>query len=240
MAGEFATDFDGTNDYLTRGSDLAGNADKKQFAISIWIRPGASARNRYMAVNQNSRVLFSLLSDDKGSFVGINSDGVTTVVSLRTTTPTTEDAWNHILMSANLATGASHVYLNDTEDKNEIALVDSTIEFTRNTWSIASNSVGTASITFLGAISEFYFNTAEYINFSVESNRRKFISAAGKPVPLGPDGSGPTGTAAIIYAPDGNPTVNQGTGGPFTENGAPVRIAGPNKRTVNAALISGV
>jgi hypothetical protein len=67
-----------------------------------------------------------------------------------------------------------------------------------------------------------YVNYATHLDLSVEANRRKFISAAGKPVSLGANGSTPTGSQPIIYL--ANPTAtwqdNLGAGGNFTENGA--------------------
>lgn len=55
-----------------------------------------------------------------------------------------------------------------------------------------------------------------------EVTRRKFISAAGKPVDLGADGSTPTGTApAIFFSGDAAAFVtNRGTGGAFTLTGS--------------------
>jgi hypothetical protein len=63
---------------------------------------------------------------------------------------------------------------------------------------------------------------AEFLDISVEANRRKFINAAGDPVDLGSDGSTPTSTAPIVYQ-NGDFTnfeTNQGTGGNFTVTGA--------------------
>jgi len=74
-----------------------------------------------------------------------------------------------------------------------------------------------------GAISEFYFAPNQYLDLSVEANRRKFITADGKPADLGADGSTPTGTAPAIYLPNRAALIgtNAGTGGNFTVNGAP-------------------
>ncbi len=42
-AGGYATwgaEFDGTNDYMTRGADLTGTVDGRKFLASFWILPG--------------------------------------------------------------------------------------------------------------------------------------------------------------------------------------------------------
>jgi len=60
-----------------------------------------------------------------------------------------------------------------------------------------------------------------FIDFTVESNRRKFISASGKPVDLGSDGSAPTSSAPLVFLSGDTGTwhTNKGSGGGFTENG---------------------
>jgi hypothetical protein len=70
-------------------------------------------------------------------------------------------------------------------------------------------------------LAEVYINLAEYVDLSVEANRRKFISSAGKPVNLGASGSVPTGTAPIMYfkGPASAFPTNLGTGGNFTVTG---------------------
>jgi len=64
--------------------------------------------------------------------------------------------------------------------------------------------------------------TNEFVDLSIEANRRKFIDAIGKPVDLGVDGSTPTGTAPLIFL--SGTTIdwhtNKGSGGGFTEVGA--------------------
>jgi hypothetical protein len=48
-------------------------------------------------------------------------------------------------------------------------------------------------------MAELYFAPGQYLDFSTESNRRKFITAIGTPMDLGSDGSAPTGTAPLVY-----------------------------------------
>ncbi len=237
MAGEFATDFDGTNDAYSRGAGLTGAADSKLGTASTWFRiDGGVGADMFALINAGAtmRFLFNaaavmqvLAKQPAGGFV-LNIQSSLVLAASAT--------WHHVICSWDLGNTTACIYVDDGNAVSSIP-TNANIDQTDTNWHIGANASSTPNWN--GALAELYF-ALEYLDLSVESNRRKFISAAGKPVPLGPDGSGPTGTAAIIYAPDGNPTVNQGTGGNFTESGAPVRIAGPNKRTVNAALISGV
>ncbi len=64
-------------------------------------------------------------------------------------------------------------------------------------------------------MADFWISTTAPLDFTVEANRRKFISATGKPVD-------PSGFPAAAFLFSGDATtfpVNQGTGGPFTLTG---------------------
>jgi hypothetical protein len=50
-----------------------------------------------------------------------------------------------------------------------------------------------------GGMAELFFAPGQFLDFSVQSNRRKFRSSGGKPISLGADGSTPTGTKPLIY-----------------------------------------
>jgi hypothetical protein len=72
-------------------------------------------------------------------------------------------------------------------------------------------------------VAELYLNTKEFLDLSIEANRRKFISAAGKPADdLGASGEGPTGTNPTVFLSGDTVTwhTNKGSGGGFTEVGA--------------------
>jgi hypothetical protein len=64
-----------------------------------------------------------------------------------------------------------------------------------------------------------FFITDEFVDWGDPTVRAKFVDSSGRPVGLGADGSGLTGTAAKIYLPDGNGAGNKGTAGNFTEVG---------------------
>jgi hypothetical protein len=71
-----------------------------------------------------------------------------------------------------------------------------------------------------------------HLDFTVETNRRKFVGADGKPVNLGADGSTPTGVApAIFFSGDASTFgTNRGTGGGAFAlvNGPLTTVAGPS------------
>ena len=75
-----------------------------------------------------------------------------------------------------------------------------------------------------GDLAEFYYNPGASLDFSDAANRAKF-AVDGKPIFLETDGSGPTGSAPVLYlhqdageAP-ANFKDNKGTGGDYTITG---------------------
>jgi hypothetical protein len=126
----------------------------------------------------------------------------------------------HVLASANLATGLGLLYLNDVDDTGSATLTNDTIDWTRGDFAIGGGSGGQTKLS--ADVADLYINFGESLDLSVVANRRKFISASGKPVFLGADGSRPTGTAPAVFCsgPTATWRTNKGAGGGFTENGA--------------------
>lgn len=133
-----------------------------------------------------------------------------------TTALLTDGNWHHILASWDFS-GPSFVggiYIDDIYDT-----IASPSPYTTGTipWS-TTNSIQILNRLDLGApwfgcVSQFYLNTTEFLDFSIVSNRRKFISGTITQVDLGSNGQLPTGTAPSFYFM-GDPTAfisNQGT-----------------------------
>ncbi len=214
--------FDGTNDYLTRGADLTGNADGKKGIIyfRFLLNGGNGSRQRFFhntgprfEIERRSANTFRLVGKDSGGTQRFRADTVATY--------TADATWHSFMASWDLATaGSGSIYVDDVLDYNELTFTDATIDYTVADHALGADAGGGSEIN--ACISDFYFNMAEYLDFSVTANRRKFTNASDKPVDLGSDGSIPTGTAPIMYFSGDTSTwhTNAGTGGGFTENGA--------------------
>jgi hypothetical protein len=126
----------------------------------------------------------------------------------------------HVLASVNLATGLGLLYLNDVDDTNAVTLTNDTIDWTRGDFAVGAEPDGGLKLS--ADVADLYINFAASLDLSVVANRRKFISAAGKPVFLGADGSLPTGSPPAVFmsGPTADWHTNKGAGGGFTENGA--------------------
>lgn len=221
-----AVEFDGTNDYLTRGGTLTGIADSKLWTVSAWFRRNALST----AVDQG--ILDTTAPDQTIEFEGtggtdgllvIDADGGAVVdVDVGIINDTN---WHHLLYSFDMANAATRkIYIDDvdvTGSATFVAYVDSVIDFDGSAeYSIGASTGGGGG--FDGDIADFWYDAGTFLDLSVEANRRKFISANGMPKYLGADGSLPTGSPPDIFLSGDteNWHTNRGTGGGFTENGA--------------------
>jgi hypothetical protein len=221
-----AVNFDGTNDYLTRGADLTGNADGKEGIVSLWVNFAAAGNGAVQELfcsrdATNIGIQVVRLADNTFRLLGRATAGTTILTIISNSTYTSASGWVHLLLSWNLAATAGWLYVDDANDQAAGAtFTDGTIEYTKTEHAVGATHVGNGKLN--GDMAELYVNYATHLDLSVEANRRKFISAAGKPVSLGANGSIPTGSQPIIYL--ANPTAtwqnNLGSGGNFTENGA--------------------
>ena len=223
-----SADFDGTNDYMTRGAGLTGAVDSKSGIFAAWARMdgGDGAVRSIISATTVGGLFFIVDRTPLNKFLvqGMNAAG-TIILSLPTVNSYVASAtWRGILSSWNLATGAGHLYISDASDLGTTILTDDTVDYTYTDWFIGANTAaGLEKMN--GALAEVYFAPGQYLDFSLVANRRKFISASGKPVHLGSTGALPTGTAPLVYQhlddaeAVANFATNRGTGGNFTITG---------------------
>jgi hypothetical protein len=220
-----SADFDGTNDSMARGAGLTGAADSKTGILSCWLRFDGGDGSIQRIVEASTGGTAFLLLKNASNILSLGADNAagSEILLLQSTTAYTAGAtWRHFLASWDLANGAGHLYISDANDLNTgtDVLTDDTIDYTLSDWLIPSSS-----FRLNGCCAEFYLAPGQYLDFSLVHNRRKFISASGKPVHLGTDGSLPTGTAPLVYLhlDDGeavaNFATNRGTGGNFSITG---------------------
>ncbi len=221
--------YDGTNDYQARGADLTGAADAKKFIFSFWFLLAGGDGNT-MEILRDANVHTRLLRQPDNAMRLIITDGAgTEKVDYRSSVTSTADAtWHHLITSGDVGTaGARSMYLDGVSVGVIFDHIDATLDLTSTDWGIGASPLG--SNKFNGSLAELYVNFGENIDLTVAANRLKFRTSNGKPAFLNADGSLPTGTAPIIYAPDGDASddKNKGTGGGFTTTGALVPVTGP-------------
>lgn len=221
-----AADFDGTNDYMTLTGDFTGMVDGKQGTVSFWVRidGGDGVLQRFLR-NGAANLAISRLA---ANTIQILANNVTPAIILSIATAashTTSATWKHVLASWDLATaGARFIYVNDIADLAVTTFTNDTINYVpASNWGVGATTAGGDKLN--GCLAEFFFHTT-YLDISVEANRRKFISATGKPVNLGANGSTPLGVQPLVYqrmadgAAASTFATNLGSGGAWTITGA--------------------
>jgi len=214
--------YDGTNDYASRGSDLTGSADGKQGVISFWLKPDSTGTGttEYIQGSSGSRMTIWITVDGKVTITGKNSSATTILDLTSNADAIVRGEWNHIMASWDLTLSDSKraLYVNSQSNLASYVWTNDTIDYTRPDYYMSHASGGV--LKYKGCTGEVYLNHQEYLDLQLEANRLKFIGADDQPASLGADGSTPTGTAPVVYFPDGNPAVNAGTGGNFVITGA--------------------
>lgn len=224
-----AADFDGTNDWMTRGAALTGAADSKRVSFSFWLaKDNVGTIGRIFSSGTaigNTRFRFDTTAANLIQIVGKNAAN-TTILDVSSSAHSVASAWIHVLGSFDLAdTAKRHLYINDVSELTTVTTyTDDTMDFASPTnASVGAFTTGAGIIN--GGLAQLAICPGVYIDLSIEANRRKFISAAGKPVDLGSDGSTAFGSAALVLQnlADGGAAAdfatNAGTGGNFTITG---------------------
>lgn len=195
-----AAEFDGVNDKLSRASAMTGQTDSKTGIVSFWHKGLATPGLNFLFVG--AQVL------DSKIFAYWGDGGVSNAYTLGVAGPvgfmnvhTGQHAfgtWRHVLWSFNVATGTSHLYVTDVSSANLDGSADGNIAFAAiDTWVVGDSADG--GFRSNADLAELYIAPGQFLDFSVTANRRKFITAGGKPVNLGSTGSTPTGVAPLIY-----------------------------------------
>jgi hypothetical protein len=217
-----AVNFDGTNDYLTRGAKLTGIADGKKGLISFWVKfNGGDGTTQTIAATSTNGIAITRTTGNKFSIIGLRNVGTSAVTINSNTAITASSGWSHILASWDAATSFGKVYLNGTDDTASTFFFNDNIIYSNATnFGIGGTTAGGNKLN--ADFSDLYLNFAESADITTSTIRDKFRTVSGKPEYLGVDGSLPTGTAPIVFLKGqaSSFNTNLGTGGNFTVTGA--------------------
>ena len=191
-----------------------GNADTDHCIFSLWVEFDSSKDDVYQALygQANGYYGFVRLADNKIRFVGYTAAGQVIIQLVSATAYPSAAGPIHILISFNLASSQYYMYINDVDDLDPTNALHVTL--TGNVdWTRGSHRIGNES--FYGNMGQLYFHNKTFLDMSVTSNRRKFITATGTPVNLGSNGSTPTGSVPIRFHDGafGSWAGNDGDGG---------------------------
>jgi len=217
-----AIDFDGTNDELSRASDLTGNADGKTFTFSCWLWRGEIGSNQRIYYSLDSQYGLYIQPDTSNNLIIYGYNAANTQILNATVTVPFQVGFTFmsILISIDMANTANRsVYIND---------VAATVTWTTYTNAAINFTCPTHKVGqgLKGRLSNVYLDYT-YRDLSITANRRLFITADLKPA------DGQASLNPVIYLPLNGPTApgaNAGTGGNFTLTGTVARSGrGPNQ-----------
>lgn len=235
-----AVDFDGTNDYLSRSTDLVGNTDSKTFTFSAWVYIPESGGFEYVYANKdathNQQFVVFVNSSGGVGVQGWNAAGGAILDAQSQNFRVAINTWVNILISVDLANTANRYFaINDVVETSPIwnTYTNNTIDFTTAEHFLAKDNGTNSAKSRLSNV----FLDYTYRDLSVEANRRLFITDEGTPA------SGQASLNPILYLPMDDPADvgrNDGTGGNFTLNGIVARSGrGPNQYNAAASTFDG-
>lgn len=214
--------FDGTNDYLTLGADFSPPAtDGKNCIVSFWFRRNGGGGTALRVISSNvERFVARFTTGNLILFTAVTAGG-TTVGTVTSSTTYNDTIWHHCLIQMDAANSICRMYVDDVDVSSSVTTSNNNADFTLTDWAVGATTAGATK--FIGDLADVYLNLAETLDISVEANRRRFRSATGKPVFLGPHGERPTGNVPIVYLSgysSGSWHMNRGFTAGFTLNGA--------------------
>ena len=173
--------------------------------------------------------------------IRLRDDSKTLIADVDATVQATPSTWQHLLIGWDLNVGSLyasefHMYLDDVDVKEATPgafTTGSMVDWGTGNLFTTTYRMGVVDTQAQAPGTRFaawYLNTDEYLDFSVEANRRKFRDASGNPTALGVDGSLPTGNQPPFYFDDPAATVinNRGSAGAFLAGATIVDAVGPN------------
>tara|TARA_B100000700_G_scaffold331737_1_gene467786 strand:- start:17200 stop:17973 length:774 start_codon:yes stop_codon:yes gene_type:complete len=239
--GEYVADAVNSNgtQFANRASALSGVSNGKQGLISAWVEINTNTvHHRYVISSgtsggANVGLLFShqYASD---TFVLNAYNSVNTIVlnveNDTVFTDVTNPGIHHHLISWDLSVAGSFKwYVDDVlATVTETTFSNDDINYeTASGWNVLNDpGFSGAYAPWSGDVFDIWFDPGEYIDLTVEANRRNFIDASGKPVNPGAKGEAFTGTQPPMFfhlndgeTPANNFFNNAGSGGTFTANG---------------------
>ena len=237
--------FDGTNDYLSRSSDLSGNADGKTFTFSAWVYWTTDGEGTVYTNKKGFQLLLDTGGNNEFHLWGYNSVG-TTILDIKIADASfnhhpQQNTWTHILISVDLSnTSNRYVYFNDISiGTTWLTYTNDNIAFTKTPHGVGSyvNTItGTHDTNYKGRLAHVFLDYT-YRDLSVTANRRLFIDSDGKPSSTIP-------SSPILYLPMTDAATagsNSGTGGDFTVNGVlDTAGRGANQWNCSASTFDGV
>ena len=213
------------NDYIWTGF-LANTTNSAQGTYSVWLHfNGGDDQLQFLSVAQVVGIGGVLRAANNHFQLVLPNCAAITVLDMQTENAyTSTSGWVHLLASWDLAAGRADLYVNDVADRAaNPGMLPGNVCYASLKWGIGGLVTGALDAD----VADLYASLGTYVDLDVEANRRLFRDAAGKPVDLGADCSGPTGAAPTgCFVGDFESwNTNKGTGAGFVLEGDGLVVA---------------
>ncbi len=214
-----------SNDYLYTGA-LQNTPGSPRGTYSVWLRFSAGdAQQQFITVAQIA-VAGGVFRQSDNTLEIVLFDCVgAKLLDVKTTQPyTTASGWIHLLASWDVGASRADLYVNDVADRaSNPTIVSGNICYDNAIkWGVGGLSSGQLDAD----VADLYASLGTYLDLSVDANRRKFSSAAGKPIDLGATCGGPgLVTTGCLIGALATWNVNKGNAGGFTVGGGALTLA---------------
>jgi hypothetical protein len=240
------SDFDGSNDFLSRTTNVTGIADSKLVTVHFIVKGDdfSLTPNIILFSDGAGAPKFYAVVTSAGKLQLVAWNAANSIILNAITTTTLYVGKNYsIEVSIDLSdTGKRYIYINgEAAGVTWTTYTDDSIDFTLASprVRIGCDRNTTPSAFWNGSIGDVYFDT-QYIDLS--TSNPFFDTETDKPKFLGATGELPTGSAPLIYLPlyASSAGTNLGTGGDFTVNSGPyVGARGPSEFWADSAEFNG-
>lgn len=192
------------------------------FTVSVWVRPTTdNTFPTFFAVDSvipplgdSTKRLLQFSSGQGDITVNVKQVPGTDLKTYFTTSnkPLIANQWNHILVAIDQWAPEWILYVNDVRETtvSQEFQASATLTWTNLGSTIGIVNTGTSSGFLDGDLAEVWYDDT-FIDISIEANRRKFITADGKPESLSLTGSLPTGSQPRCYLRGGGAEQTAGT-----------------------------
>lgn len=228
-----SVDYNGSSAYSHRNGGWTSATDTSSGIFSVWVRIDAGdGTGRYLFASDSRHFSLQLNGSNKWSFKISAVNGETKLQGTHSPLWTASSTWLHIYMSWDVNKAEDNkdfvFKINGTEN-TPYNLSDNADAITVNHTTADFDLMGQSASNdpWNGCVAEWFLD----IDAAYSTDETKFRGADGKPVDLGLDGSGPSGSQPLAYfsvredEDEDDFLVNKGFGGNIVmEDGGPLVI----------------
>lgn len=196
----YLINYDGSNDYLSRGSALTGLADAKTFTCSFWIDLNGGDGSAQIIQKHGAAGAGIQISRNTSNLLeleGYNAAAAQILSATSSITLTAASGWVHVYAAIDMANAANrHIYFNGTEDAGVTwtTFTDDTIDLNTASVFCRLGSADGATAFANACVAEYWFDDTYFNDVT------KFREAGtGAPMSLGSTGQTPTGSSPVFY-----------------------------------------